>query len=241
MNEIVEKASVLVEKYVEMDKLLNLCQSVFPCPYTLPYVSETAVEETLRRKLKIAVARDEAFCFIYYENLKRLAEQGRITFFSPLRDSKLPAADLVYLPGGYPELYARRLHHRREIMQQLCDYAAEGGKIYAECGGMMYLGRTLTTRKGAAFDMAGVLPIDCTVEHPRLQAGYRETEYNGVSLRGHEFHFSEVVYTCNFASVSRLCFEFVTHFYTHLYRYKNVIAGYTHWYWGETDLMQLWK
>lgn len=93
---------MLVEKYVELDKLLNLCQSVFPCPYTLPYVSETAIEETVRRKLKIAVARDEAFCFIYYENLKRLGEQGRITFFSPLRDNKLPAADLVYLPGDIP-------------------------------------------------------------------------------------------------------------------------------------------
>lgn len=241
MNEIVEKASTLVEKYVELDKLLNLCQSVFPCPYTLPYVSETAIEETVRRKLKIAVARDEAFCFIYYENLKRLGEQGRITFFSPLRDNKLPAADLVYLPGGYPELYARRLHHRREIMQQLRAYAEEGGKVYAECGGMMYLGRTLTTRKGSTYEMAGVLPVDFTVEHPRLHLGYREMKYNGVSLRGHEFHFSEVASSGNLSSVARLYDAYGAEVDTPLYRYKNVIAGYTHWYWGETDLMQLWK
>ena len=126
-------------------------------------------------------------------------------------------------------------------MQQLRAYAEEGGKVYAECGGMMYLGRTLTTRKGATYEMAGVLPVDFTVEHPRLHLGYREMKYNGVSLRGHEFHFSEVASSGNLSSAARLYDACGAEVDTPLYRYKNVIAGYTHWYWGETDLMQLWK
>ena len=231
----------LIEKYVDIDKLISLCQAVFPCPYTLPYVSEEVINEVFQRKRRIAVARDEAFCFTYHENLKQLSKWGHITYFSPLRDNKLPAADLVYLPGGYPELYVRRLHHRKEMMQQLRTYAERGGKIFAECGGMMYLARTLTVKKGKIYDMAGILPIDCTIEHPSLNLGYREMKYKGVLLRGHEFHFSMITSSDVLHSVAQLYDAYGSEVNTPLYRYKNVIAGYTHWYWGETNLMQLWE
>ena len=241
MNDVAEKISILIEKYVDIDKLISLCQAVFPCPYTLPYVSEEGINEVFQRKIRIAVARDEAFCFTYHENLKQLSKWGHITYFSPLRDNKLPAADLVYLPGGYPELYVRRLHHRKEMMQQLRTYAERGGKIFAECGGMMYLARTLTVKKGKIYDMAGILPIDCTIEHPSLNLGYREMKYKGVLLRGHEFHFSMTTSSDVLHSVAQLYDAYGSEVNTPLYRYKNVIAGYTHWYWGETNLMQLWE
>lgn len=241
MNDVAEKISILIEKYVDIDKLISLCQAVFPCPYTLPYVSEEGINEVFQRKIRIAVARDEAFCFTYHENLKQLSKWGHITYFSPLRDNKLPAADLVYLPGGYPELYVRRLHHRKEMMQQLRTYAERGGKIFAECGGMMYLARTLTVKKGKIYDMAGILPIDCTIEYPSLNLGYREMKYKGVLLRGHEFHFSMTTSSDVLHSVAQLYDAYGSEVNTPLYRYKNVIAGYTHWYWGETNLMQLWE
>lgn len=123
------------------------------------------METGRRKKMRIAVARDPAFNFIYRENLDRLAESGNLTFFSPVYGSDLPDADLVYLPGGYPELFARQLHRRKRMMQQLRDYAESGGKVFAECGGMMFLTRSLTARKGGtAYQMTGLLPVDCTME-----------------------------------------------------------------------------
>lgn len=106
MDEVIERTSLLVEQYVDIDKLLSLCTRIFPCQYTLPYTSEVGVESMHRpsAKLRIAVARDAAFNFTYRENLDRLSELGKITYFSPVYGSDLPEADLVYLPGGYPEL-----------------------------------------------------------------------------------------------------------------------------------------
>lgn len=244
MDELAEKAAALVEQYIDVDKLLNLCTRIFPCRYTLPYTSEQGVEamETGRRKkMRIAVARDPAFNFIYRENLDRLAESGNLTFFSPVYGSDLPDADLVYLPGGYPELFARQLHRRKRMMQQLRDYAESGGKVFAECGGMMFLTRSLTARKGGtAYQMTGLLPVDCTMENARLHLGYRRMDYQGISLRGHEFHYSSIAEPDTLPSVTPLYNVKGTEVSTPLYRYKNVIAGYTHWYWGEADLWKLW-
>lgn len=110
------------------------------------------------------MARDPAFNFIYRENIARLAELGHITYFSPVYGSDLPEADLLYLPGGYPELFARQLHRRKKLMEAIKTFAEEGGKVLAECGGMMFLTRSLTARQGGtAYAMAGVLPLDCTM------------------------------------------------------------------------------
>ena len=106
---------------------------------------------------------------------------------------------------------------------------------------MMYLARTLTVKKGKIYDMAGILPIDCTIEHPSLNLGYREMKHKGVLLRGHEFHFSMTTSSDVLHSVAQLYDAYGSEVNTPLYRYKNVIAGYTHWYWGETNLMQLWE
>jgi cobyrinic acid a,c-diamide synthase len=163
------------------------------------------METGRRKKMRIAVARDPAFNFIYRENLDRLAESGNLTFFSPVYGSDLPDADLVYLPGGYPELFARQLHRRKRMMQQLRDYAESGGKVFAECGGMMFLTRSLTARKGGtAYQMTGLLPVDCTMENARLHLGYRRMDYQGISLRGHEFHYSSIAEPDTLPSVTPL-------------------------------------
>lgn len=244
MNALIDQAAELVEKCIDIDKLLNICQRSFPCRYTLPYTSEIGVESfsPAGPKLRIAVARDPAFNFIYRENMARLAEVGNITYFSPVYGSDLPEADLVYLPGGYPELFARQLHRRKKLLDALKTYAEDGGKILAECGGMMFLTRSLTARQGGtAYGMAGVLPLDCTMVGARLHLGYRRLTYNGIELRGHEFHYSNVVAPDALPSVAKQFNVKGMEVSTPLYRYKNVIAGYTHLYWGETDILKLWQ
>ena len=205
--------------------------------------------------LRIAVARDRAFNFTYRENIDRLREMGEVTFFSPLTGDELPEADLVYLPGGYPELFAPELSLNRMLASQLVQYAEKGGRILAECGGMMYLAKSVTDQEGKTWPMAGVLPIECTMEGARLHLGYRKMTVNGVEFKGHEFHYSKcaigdspllhienmqkgTVPNCTFCIQYNAKGERVD---TELFRYKNVIAGYTHWYWGEADINALWE
>ena len=192
----------------------------------------------------VAVAKDRAFNFVYRENIDRLAEMGEVKFFSPLAGDELPEADLVYLPGGYPELFAPELAINRMLASQLVQYAERGGRIFAECGGMMYLGKSLTDQEGKVWPMAGVLPIDCTMQGARLHLGYRSMEINGNMFKGHEFHYSKIVQKGSDPNCTIFCIqrnakgEKVD---TELFRYKNVIAGYTHWYWGEADINAFWE
>lgn len=242
---VASRVSEQIENHVDINKLLNLCTRIFPCAYTLPYTSEIGVERMhypKSKRMKIAIARDPAFCFLYRENINQLAELGTITYFSPVYENELPEADLVYLPGGYPELFARQLHRRKRLMQQLKAYAEAGGKILAECGGMMFLSRSLTVKSGGtAYAMANVLPFDCTTVNTRLTTGYRRMSRQGTEWKGHEFHYSSLtnsntlpvdtqIYTPNGMETS-----------TPLYRYKNVIAGFTRWYWGEADILRWWE
>ena len=193
---------------------------------------------------RIAVARDRAFNFAYRENLDRLAQMGQVVYFSPLAGDELPKdVDLVYLPGGYPELFAPQLALNRMLASQLVQYAEAGGRILAECGGMMYLGRSLTDQEGKVWPMAGVLPIECTMQGARLHLGYRRMTIGGTEFRGHEFHYSKIVQKgtvpfCTVLAQSNAKGEKVD---TELFRYKNVIAGYTHWYWGESDINAFWE
>ena len=244
MDELAERIACEVERHIDINKLLDLCTRPFPCAYSLPYTQDVPVDTVRRRfpKMQIAVARDPAFSFIYRENLDRLREMGGcLTFFSPLYSKELPKADLIYLPGGYPELFSRQLHRRKLLMKQLYDYVETGGKVLAECGGMMLLARSLTTQKGTVYEMAGALPLACTMEDAHLHLGYRCTEYRGMVLKGHEFHYSSVVSPESLPSVAALYNAKGNKVATPLYRYKNVVAGYTHWYWGETDLFRLWE
>ena len=184
---------------------------------------------------RIAVARDRAFNFAYRENLDRLAQMGQVVYFSPLAGDELPKdMDLVYLPGGYPELFAPQLALNRMLASQLVQYAENGGRIFAECGGMMYLGKSLTDQEGKVWPMAGVLPIECTMQGARLHLGYRSMEINGKVFKGHEFHYScikpiaEMPEDITVEQGQRSAKG--TPVDTAIYHYKNVTAGYTHWY-----------
>ncbi|WP_300791080.1 cobyrinate a,c-diamide synthase [uncultured Bacteroides sp.] len=248
IEEVSEKAAMYVEQNIDLDRILKMCTRIFPCEYTLPYTSdveETGINYAMHKSLKIAVARDSAFNLLYKENIDRLSAIGRVTYFSPLYSNNLPEADIIYIPGGFPEMFARQLHRRKTLMKQLKDYADKGGKIIAEGGGMVLLSRSLTVREGgSAYEMSGVLPFGCTMIDSHLHTGYRIIEMSDKSLRGHEFRFLSID-TGNSRLPSDV--RIVPVMNTRgaeadscIYRYRNVIAGFTHWYWGETDVLRFW-
>ncbi|MBF0623263.1 MAG: cobyrinate a,c-diamide synthase [Magnetococcales bacterium] len=137
----------------------------------------------------VGVARDAAFCFLYQANLDWLAAMGaEVRFFSPLAGQSLPAdATALWLPGGYPELHAAALANSAGCWAGVRAFAAGGGPILAECGGMMALGQELIDTSGQPWPMAGVLPIRTRMTGRLAGLGYR-SEVSGV--RGHEFHHS---------------------------------------------------
>lgn len=234
---LVEKIAEVIEENIDVDALLTACRQDVP--------NGASIQRTPplpNRALRIAVARDEAFTFIYKENIRRLEQTGKVTFFSPIRDNMLPPSDLVYLPGGYPEFYLKELSGNRSMLEAIRSYAEDGKKLLAECGGMMYLCNSLTGMDGISYPLAGVLRQDATMSGMRLRLGYRRFKLNDTEWKGHEFHYSSVVpgdtAPASVAQQYNVRNEKVD---TPVYRYKNVIAGYTHLYWGEKDMADLWK
>ena len=172
--------------------------------------SETApctfVPRSSARPVRIGVARDEAFHFYYPDNLDILRACGAsLVEFSPLRDQTLPEGLAgLYIGGGYPEVHAEQLSANVSMLEAIRDFAAAGHGLYAECGGLMYMGRTLQTVDGRIVPMANVLPIETAMLKQRKTLGYvTAVPADGsllapaatqapVALRGHEFHYSEI-------------------------------------------------
>ena len=236
-GEYVEKIAAMVEEHIDLDRLLE----IFTVQGEDISIGCDNRENLSGRKMKIAVARDEAFNFIYRENIHAMEKLGDVSFFSPLKDVKLPECDLLYLPGGYPELYLQQLLDNVSMRSQIKDYIENGGKALAECGGMMYLCNAISDEAGNWFEMCGVLNQEATMVGKRLQMGYRSFTCNGIEVKGHEFHYSKVAANNGepLQSIAKLYNAKGMEVATPLYRYKNLIAGYTHLYWGETNLMEM--
>lgn len=149
---------------------------------------------------RIAIARDEAFSFLYPHLLQGWREAGsEISFFSPLADEAPQAdCDAVFLPGGYPELHGERLANANVFHVGLRDRVADNALVYGECGGYMALGEGLVDADGVLHRMAGLLPLITSFERRRLHLGYREITpvkagpFRG-KMRGHEFHYTSAL------------------------------------------------
>jgi len=151
-------------------------------------------------KPRIGIIRDSAFQFYYPENLEALEHAGaELVFTTPLSDAVLPAVDALYIGGGFPETHAEQLAANRTFADQVKSLADQGLPIYAECGGLMYLGEKLILDNGT-FEMTGVLPIVFGFAKRPQGHGYtiiqveRDTPYfkAGTLIKGHEFHYSTV-------------------------------------------------
>ena len=202
-----------------------------------PSVSPLPPSFRADKKLRFAVARDEAFNFIYPQHISVMKTLGSVTLFSPIRDKKLPESDFVYFPGGYPECHLEALSGNTSMLQSVSSFAAEGGKVFAECGGMMYLGKRITDREGNVFEMVGTFDFGTSMEHPKMQLGYREVILDNVRLKGHEFHytmFTEQEETPYGATVLNAKGMEVN---TKVFVKKRTMASYIHYYFGEGNTL----
>ncbi len=187
-------------RHLDMKRLVELasCGATAGLPSSAGGTADTAVA----RRVRLGIARDEAFHFYYPDNLESLQRGGaELAAFSPLGDAALPEdLDGLYFGGGYPEVHAARLAANAPLLDAVRAFAASGRPVYAECGGLMYLGDALRTLDGARHTLAGVLPIETTMLKTLKTLGYAEATFAGDSLwgaagqccRGHEFHYSEI-------------------------------------------------
>ena len=189
LGQKLDRLGELASECIDITRLLDIAggaQNIFPPAIVLPSpVGRTPV---------IAVAMDEAFCFYYADNLELLKRLGaRLEFFSPIRDKTLPdGASGLYLGGGYPELYADKLSQNKSMLKSIRGAVLSGLPTIAECGGFMYLHRSL-----GGFPMAGVIPADAFCKNRLVRFGYCRLSGDGdgmlvgpgQSVAAHEFHY----------------------------------------------------
>ena len=213
----------LLEAHVDWEGLCKL--TVYPKETdSLPSLNYQFTQP----KLSVLMARTaESFSFYYHETLSKFSD---IRYFNPETDlPDLSNIDLLYLPGGYPEKHLEALVQNEACRKAIKDHAEQGGRIIAECGGMMYLCERIVTDDGD-YPMCGVLPYSISARKAdrKLSLGYRRFELDGKEYRGHEFHYTQFlgqpqsvtqVYNAKGEPVS-----------TPVFRYKNVLASYTHLY-----------
>jgi cobyrinic acid a,c-diamide synthase len=194
-----EHASALVTRHVDLARVWAIASDVGPLAgEEAPSPPAAAPDAPVR----LAVARDEAFCFYYEDNLDLLRAAGaEIVAFSPLSDERLPPDVAgLYLGGGYPELYAARLARNAPLLAAIRAAHEAGMPIYAECGGLMTLTESITDLEGRMHPMVGVVPGRSRMRE-RLRMGYRQVTARrdtlllrrGERTRGHEFHYSDWV------------------------------------------------
>ncbi len=229
----IDRLADLGNQHIEIDALLAL-----RCGLGSPRPSTPAVEQAPNSGVRIGVAKDRAFSFYYEDNLDLLREQGaEIVNFSPMLDAALPAnLDALYLGGGYPELYTSQLSGNTSMLQSVRAFADAGRPIYAECGGMIYLARSLATRDGQKHAMASVLPFSMEMTDKLVQFGYVTVDITqdgllgqaGTQLRGHSFHYSRMAGPTDTPTSYRLTYSLSRREEDEGYQVGSVLASYIH-------------
>ncbi len=197
-------------------------------------------------KKRLAVARDEAFCFYYQDNFDLLEKAGlELVFFSPLHDQALPP-DIhgVYLGGGYPELFGADLAANTTMRTALKNWSEQGGILYGECGGFMYLTQGIVDHDGDYHEMVGAFPVQARMATGLRSLGYRQATLMGDSLwggrgdmlRGHEFHYSEIDEMP--AEIDRV--YILQDGRAEGYQLRNTLGGYLHLHFGGTPQAVEW-
>lgn len=193
LKENMNKLADILEETLDIDKIIELANKTEQLEYTQIKIPEVA------GRPKIAIAEDEAFCFYYEDNIELLKKMGaEISYFSPLRDEKLPDnIDGFILGGGYPELYAEKLSENITMRTSIKDAINSGIPCLAECGGFMYLHNTMEDNLNIEYEMAGVIEGKA-YKTPKLNRfGYITLTSNednflckkGDTVSGHEFHY----------------------------------------------------
>lgn len=230
-----ERLADWVEAHVDLDALLGVAAPHPACWQT--FLEGEGKQVKAGSPVRLAVARDAAFCFYYPDNLELLEAAGaELVFFSPLADEQLPAGiDGLYLGGGYPELHAAGLAGNAGLRQQIHAAATAGLTIYAECGGFMYLSEAIDQQP-----MVGVFPARARMLPRRRALGYREVTLSAASplgpagtwARGHEFHYSEMELPDSIPRCYQLTRRQGEAAGEEGYRLGNVLGSYVHLHFG---------
>jgi cobyrinic acid a,c-diamide synthase len=238
----IQSIARIAAQHIDLDAFVRIAREAPPirgvCPPADPDESmgqRATVHPALAR---IGILRDAAFQFYYPENIEALTTAGaQIVPVSPLRDESLPELDAIYIGGGFPETHAPELAANTLFSRRLREMVADGLPVYAECGGLMYLGEELVL-EGESYPMAGILPVSFGLFKRPQGHGYTvvsvegENPYYpvGTEIRGHEFHYSRVL---RWSGRERdLVFRMQRGAGIHGDRdgivHKNVLATYTH-------------
>jgi cobyrinic acid a,c-diamide synthase len=189
----------IAEKHLELDKILDIAKSA--PPIEMPdRKEEIEVRIDQEQKLLVGIIRDPAFQFYYPENLESLEREGaKLVEFDSMQDKEIKPVDLLYIAGGFPEVYADKISQNRSFCESIRHYAEKGLPIYGECGAVIYLGRNLIYN-GNKYEMCGVFPLNFEFSRKPSGHGYTAVRVDhenpffpkGVTLKGHEFHYSLV-------------------------------------------------
>jgi cobyrinic acid a,c-diamide synthase len=227
----------LAEAWLDLDALLMLAGTARPL---LPHAQRPSTQPRAHR-CRIGVAHDEAFHFYYAYNLRALEQAGaELVRFSPLHDGALPELDGLYLGGGYPELHAQALSHNVGMRQAVRAFAAQQKPIYAECGGLMYLARSIRTLAGESHPMVGLVPGEAVMAERLCAIGYVDVETTrdttlgpaGTRYRGHQFRYSELVQKGDIAQAFVLSRRRGSETFCEGYLTGNTLASYVHAHWA---------
>lgn len=197
VSEVLERAAEVVSRHVDVEALWGVAKGAAVVPHVQIYRTRKPCPRT---KARLGVMRDQAFHFYYPENLEALSEVGLdLVEISALQDRSLPAIDGLYIGGGFPEIFAQALADNLQLRGEIRSAAANGLPVYAECGGLMYLGEGIRA-SGKLFPMVGALPLWSEFTDRPQGHGYTELETCaanpffevGTVFKGHEFHYSKV-------------------------------------------------
>ncbi|MDO0823750.1 cobyrinate a,c-diamide synthase [Desulfosporosinus nitroreducens] len=253
----IETLSELITKHVDLDQVENIMLGApeFKKPAlakeTKKTITGTAPNSNGKiEKFRLGLAWDEAFLF-YYQDALDLAEHSNaiIIPFSPLHDHSIPEdLDGIMLGGGFPELHLNRLSANISFLDSLREYAASGKPIYAECGGYMYLGKSIQDFEGNELPMAGLIPMKAEMTKRLQGIGYRKGVFRednflgprGTAVQGHEFHYSRVVYDKDYPPAYEL-FRGNQADRMEGYARDNIVASYLHLHFsGHQELLEHW-
>lgn len=225
-KEAIEELISSITENIDLDEIVKIAQRK-----PANHASKTVAPLQVKPKVRIAVARDRAFCFYYQDNFELLEKAGaELIFFSPMTETKLPEnIQGIYIGGGYPELFAEQLAENFSMKSEIKTAIENGMPCYAECGGFMYLTKSLTDAEQKKYAMATIYNTSAIMNNKRSSLGYREVSLNedcilgakNSIIRGHEFHYSHIepLDSKNIYSVDRGGSG---------YSYKNCLASYIH-------------
>jgi cobyrinic acid a,c-diamide synthase len=231
LHPVIARISTAVKESVDLDRVMEIAASA-----PVMTIDPGPVMAIPEPHVRIGIASDPAFTFYYPENLEALALAGaELVPFNTLKDDRLPEVQGLYLGGGFPEIYMEELERNGRLRDQIRSSVEAGMPVYAECGGLMYLARSISFQ-GKKSAMAGVLPCDVEMYDRPMGHGYVKIENTGngpwplmdETIQAHEFHHSKVVNLENVEFAYRMARGYGVDGKHDGILYKNVLASYAH-------------